>query len=414
MLAPIVMRELDHQKNEVKNEWVQNRARTLVSKLRPLLRDPRVAIGQPVPIRSHVDLRYLTKEPKVDWEVLGLDAGWNDDRLIASMIEFIAAHSDAKVVYAGDDTSCMAKALAYGIQMVDTDCIRSQARTSPEAAEIARLRRENQYLTNRIPKLQLRFLERGEPTKEAVRSRSTPALTDAHQESFIAETLAHEREHFDAAMARGRVLLADNKLKANDLEQFEQAYTAYLHRLPAWLPMKWSRERGPSVDLWFMLDNAGTLPANDVRLTLTFPYGSFVTPRNEDPDFWGEVVMPDRPEAKWMEPIPAMSWASMLSLTPVLSPNTPLLLPPRPAEPPRPRGPMLVDETPERNIAKYAHPKVIHGDRWPMAPVRVYLPPSTGQGFQIEYQLRADELPTVITKALPVKFTLDGIIQLEA
>lgn len=414
VVAPLVLTELERHKNEGKNEWLQNRARTLVSKLRPHLRDSRLAAGQPISIRPHVELLYITKQPAVDWKMLGLDAGWNDDRLIASIIEFIAAHSDATVVFASDDTLCLAKALAHGIQIVDTDRVESQARTSPETAEIARLRSEIQRLSNRIPSLQLRFLEGGQPREVAIRSRTTPALTDEQQENFIVETLAHEQERFDAAMARGRAFVGDNKLKASDLEQYEQAFMVFLHRLPAWLPIKWSRNCGPSVDLWFMLDNTGTLPANDVRLTLAFPYGSFVTPRDEDPDFWGEVLMPDRPEATWMKPITATSWASILSRTQPLSLNVPLRPPARSAEPPRARGPMLSDETPERNIAKYAHPKLIQGGTWQMEPVRVYLPPSTGQGFQIEYQLRADELPDVITKTLPVKLTLDEISQLEA
>lgn len=124
------------------------------------------------------------------------------------------------------------------------------------------------------------------------RFRTASMLSAEAQETFIAKALAREQDCLNTAMTRGRVFLANNILRPNDLERYEQEFTTYLHRLPAWLPMKWAREQGPIVDLWFLLDNVGTQPATDVRLTLTFPYGSFVTPRDEDTEIWDIVLIP--------------------------------------------------------------------------------------------------------------------------
>jgi hypothetical protein len=167
--------------------------------------------------------------------------------------------------------------------------------------------------------------------------------------------------------------------------------------------MEWSREHGPAVDVWLMLANAGTIPATDVRLTLTFPSGSFIMPVDRDHEAWHKVIRPAKPEAEWMLPPSDNPFGSIFKFAP--SHIAPVFLPPRFEGPPRPAGPILDDLQQVWHVVRYTHPKLIQGGQWRMAPIRVYLPPSTGQGFGISYTLRADEVPQVETATLPVRFT---------
>lgn len=403
VLAPIVVKELDKHKNEGKNEWVQGRARALLSKLSPYLLNPQALSDAGVALHSHVALRYLAKEPIVDWAALGLDPGWNDDRLIATMVEFMAQHPGVEVAFAAQDTSCLAKALARGIQLVDASPIPDQSRTSPDAVETERLRRQVRELTNRLPRLQLNFLEGGQRTALATRVRpvsSSPPSVSTLDE-HITDIEASERQQFEAAVSRGRELVASARLEPKELATYVRDYEQYLQDLPQSLAMEWSRQYGPTVDLDLMLDNEGTTPATDVRLSLTFPDGAFVIPRNGDTMMWDTVIRPKKPEAEWMKPPPTNPFEILANYS---SLNVlPFVTHARPAGPPMPVGPLL-DLIRDRHVADYRHPKLIQGGHWAMDPIRVYLLPTTGQGFEIAYTLRADEVPHIITGTLCVKF----------
>ena len=117
MLAPIVLRELDKHKTDYHNSRRRNRARMLLSKLSKLF-DTKT--NQAACVRSGVTMMILPKEPFVDkpedWVKEGLDQNISDDRLLASILDFMSQNPSEKVLLLSDDSGPRFKARSHNIQ----------------------------------------------------------------------------------------------------------------------------------------------------------------------------------------------------------------------------------------------------------------------------------------------------------
>lgn len=96
VLAPSVFRELDKFKEDPTNVPRRDRVRAVLRKLRTLLGAHHESGAAQV--RSGVTVAVLPLEPQVDWSSLHLDQTISDDRLLASMSEFAAAHPGDSLV----------------------------------------------------------------------------------------------------------------------------------------------------------------------------------------------------------------------------------------------------------------------------------------------------------------------------
>ena len=74
---------------------------------------------------------------------------------------------------------------------------------------------------------------------------------------------------------------------------------------------------------------------------------------------------------------------------------------PLPPSAPKPRGP-LYNYLGDRSVVSYRHPKMRQQDGWHMPPLVVYLPPTSPAGFQLEFEVRADEIPRPVNGVLNV------------
>lgn len=90
VLVPTVLRELNKYKDDNKNEARRRRVRSILPRLEGLLEQP--TSSSPATARLGVSIFDIPREPKVDWSALGLDPLIEDDRLIASIIEFGQQH----------------------------------------------------------------------------------------------------------------------------------------------------------------------------------------------------------------------------------------------------------------------------------------------------------------------------------
>jgi hypothetical protein len=116
VLAPIVLRELDKHKTDYHNSRRQNRARMLLSKLSKIFD----TTNQAIYIRPNVTMMILPKEPFVDkpedWVKEGLDQNISDDRLLASILDFMRQHPSEKILLLSDDSGPRFKARSHNIQ----------------------------------------------------------------------------------------------------------------------------------------------------------------------------------------------------------------------------------------------------------------------------------------------------------
>lgn len=390
VVSQVVLKELDKLKND-KTDWIQERARTLLKKLRPFIRGSAMSAT----ICPHVTLHIIGQEPRSDfpWAAHSLDPNWSDDRILASLLQFRREHPRANVCFVTSDSGPMSKAVRLNIPLVEEEPLEEIARTSTTAAALERVKRELDAWKNRTPKLEVGFWEQGKCEPFVTRQfqlRSDTGPSDEEMEARIADDTEEIQRMCEAG--EGRVSDAE-------LTEFRRKAYEYLQQIALLLPAKRSREFGLRTEFQFVLVNEGSAPATDVILDLTFPDGSFVVGISHVNDaLYGEVLLPDCPIAKWM--IARNSYYPFGT-------HLPLALPPQPYRPPPtgPRGP-LYDLDGDRSSVQYRDGKMNQGYSWYMNPVIAYLPPSIKGGFSIGWTLRADELPKVITGTLNVK--LDG------
>ena len=143
-------------------------------------------------------------------------------------------------------------------------------------------------------------------------------------------------------------------------------------------------------ELSFVLQNAGTIPASDVVITFSFPPESFVIGTADEEGLFGKVIIPEEPKPEWLSRR-SLFPGSLLSLSPQ----------PLPPSAPKPRGP-LYNYLGDRSVVSYRHPKMRQQDGWHMPPLVVYLPPTSPAGFQLDFEVRADEIPRALNGVLNV------------
>jgi len=78
--------------------------------------------------------------------------------------------------------------------------------------------------------------------------------------------------------------------------------------------------------------------------------------------------------------------------------------PPLPPVEPKPRGPLNAFAW-DRRIIHYRHPKMRQQDEWNMPSLVAYLTPISQEGVQLEYDVRADNLPSPVNGRLNIVLT---------
>ncbi len=384
VLAPIVIHEMNEHKDDSSNARRQRRARDVLRKLDALLPE---AAGQEGSVRKGVTICELPRHPQLDWAATGLDPAQGDDRLIASMLQFQHDQPSAYVRLVTADGPLRRKARYHSLQAVDPEGRVPALPLTETAAEIEnrKLKEEIRGLIHRTPQLQFGFCGQKGPVNRI--EAPLPALkADPPTDEQISDEI-------NKAQAKHLAILASvpTNVNAESVEQYVEKFRRYLEELERSRYSQRSQEFGPLCQLLFCLKNKGGAPATDVRISLEFPAHSFVFAQM-DKDLYGTVDAPYEPIAAWKRPPrhPLAIDYSLPAIIPTLSHN-----------PPAKRQGVLYDVE-QRDMLYIEYQKVLQVYVQQVPLVIAYLPPTQQQGFTIRYQLRADELPEVVSQDLHV------------
>ena len=392
VITPVVFDELNKFKDDSRDERRRKRVRTILPLLEKYL--DQVEQDNPAPVRPGVVIIDLTDEPMVDWQALRLDPTIGDDRLLASMLEFIDGHPGARVVFVADDLLARRKAKRRGIEVLKPDgLIERKELASPQEAEIKELRGKLQAYENRAPKVNLAFYENGNTSSHVVRAFGegrTAELTAAK----IDLSLEQEKQKLDEIAAS-----APKDAERSWVRDYISECKDYLRDLKIEMEKLLMKSYGEPARLALIFQNTGSAPIEEVDIDLYFPAGSFVIGECDIDDETvglGEVSFPPMaPTAEWRR---KRSYLDPALRVPNFSNNREAI---NVAREPTPEGP-LYDET-DRSLVSYYHPKLRHKDNWMMEPVIVYLPPDRQGGFEVRYVIRSQSLLTPIEDKLTVK-----------
>ncbi len=290
VVAPVFLRELEHQKVHNSSRKLRERADSTVKWLVQFLRSPR-------PVRPSVTFSFLDYEPHVDFAACRLSPTIVDDQLIAAVLEDLQAFA-GRVLVATADVGLEVKLRARRIEpLLLPDDLRLPAEPDSVEKELQQTRQELARLKSRLPRLELSFdngADRLELTLPALPSApSAPPLSEIRAKYPPLAKPGSPPPRTDllgidsgalAAVLRSFGLSAERIDRYNqDLERLYAAYSSYLKDLLAW-----EEQHARSFEVNLILFNGGTAPASDIDIVLGFP---------EDIDLFESDDLPKRPEA---------------------------------------------------------------------------------------------------------------------
>lgn len=391
MLAPAVMREIDKFKDDNSNERRRKRVRTILAKLRDLLEhsgDVEIAS-----VREGTSLAVIDLEPQVDWAHYHLDPIIEDDRLLASILEFRREHDQIDVVLVTNDFPLLRKARRHGIPCRDPEGLLARHELpSPEEELVRNLQRELAEIHSRIPRVRLGFWEEGavaQTIKRPLRSAKPNRPTDRQFSRYV-ERLRQQFEQEAGSAPNGR-------FRRENVKDFVEEYEHYLVNARVLLEKRRAREFDWRYEVAFVLENTGTAAAQDVEVILEFPPGSFAVGLEDEHDDYDGIG-----ELKLSRPVPEWKQSRELWLIGVVQKHEPwsVSYPEHHEREAVPTGPLYYND---RSRISYQHPKLRPQDRWEMPAVAVYVPPLAGGGFSIRYVIQADQFVRPIEGQLHVR-----------
>jgi hypothetical protein len=285
VVPPIVVRELNKQKELHPRPRVRRRAAAVLKKLTTLLQsasDAELRVGTNVLIED--------RDPTIDFAAHQLNHEIQDDHLIASIIMWQEENREGEVVLVTSDAglTLLTKAKRHGITAVQLpDNLKLAEEPDPSEKQVRELQRELNELKLKTPRLLLAFDDGSDHTRFVLPRPLN--LTQAELDSELEDVKQQypkmqdgtgpiSRDSFDllesmsvhgaAAFSLGAVPREDIAKYNSELDDF---YAAYVDHFKRGLSFRNLERR--TVSLKILLVNDGTAPAEDIDVSMFFPDG---------------------------------------------------------------------------------------------------------------------------------------------
>lgn len=379
VVTRINLRELDEQKDKNQNRRITDRIRKFLKYLETRLEQNDLKVAE------RVFLKYYQSNPQLELLAQGLDPTSNDDRLIATILDFRERHVEDEIVLFAHDTGVRLTAKGLGITARDMpEQFRAREEPDPRDVEIKRLREELQRSKNAQPRLSVGFTHEGDIRpflevsvksplpfnsieavwdKEATKYESLPSHSGSNLMPLPDFGNQQYNSHLKAYLEDFRVYLRENLVFENF---FRQAFS-----------------------LEVQLFNEGTAPATDVDVFFTFP---------TEVDVYTEESLPEQPD----RPSPPLRGESFY-MNARLPKITPIIEQFEQANRER-NGPSITGSE-----ARFHLERIKHGT--PVTSPRLWIKFKSHEAtrsFPFEYRLEAGNLTTFMSGKLNVKLAQAG------
>lgn len=400
VVCPAVVRELDKKKLDPDSK-IREQARRVISKLS--------GIGKPneqSQVKPHVQLLFLSREPKIDWGLEGLSPDILDDRIIASILTERDAQGFVLVITG--DLGLRLKAQAKGIPWHTLpDSLLLSITKSPLELENARLKERLSRLENRLPELKF-FLQSDGNNESFARFtlKTPPPLTQPDIEIEISQIRKQCAYVPPAGPSDATAFLLRGYfgISQADVDAYNKEVEAYLAQMPEYLKKKWAYKELLSrlIKLSFVIVNEGNEPAEDIDIFLHFQDGFKLCDKDGFPKGPAPPDKPSPPKSmieKWQDmgkyPISDL-------IRPFPSPMAGYNL-----RQDTPKGP-FIKKTNSYEV-KYSVPKLKHGLEMVLSPVCAIFPSiDDARSFHISYSIIAGNIPDEIKGELHIVLSAEN------
>jgi hypothetical protein len=383
--APILHRELEHQKVHNPSGKLRKRAAAYLKWLVEFVRDP----GREV--RAHTAWHFIAVEPQIDFPAHSLTATIADDHLIASVISY-APPAGAAVYVATADIGLEIKLRHWKIApLFLPDTAKLPDEPDELQKEVQELRRK--VAQRHLPKLSL---------ITALDSERHPFAVGAEAIAASAPSPAEMRGKYPPMVGPERLTPADKAALPSDrryellcadmcgvtenvadynkkLQSFLVKYEEYCSAL-----RQWEELAALTVAVELTLSNEGTAPATDIDIILRFPGDIVVLEEDDFPERPEEPKPPER--ADILNHFSAFTAYDPSSLLQLPDTDFPMNL----------TSSARADQ--EEHAVHYWSKNLKHGFTETLDPIYFRFPDRQAvRQFQVEYEISSAELPEPIT-----------------
>jgi hypothetical protein len=288
VVAPVLMRELERAKVHNPNAKLRERAKDAVAWLASKIENE-----DPIALREEVTLIFDEQEPLIDFAEHRLSRDIADDHLIASALDW-GMRSGHDVAIASADSGLALKLRSRPIHFLQpAEKWRLPDAVDVERAELRELRRELDRERMRRPSLTVQFIEGGTTIEAAPDPVERPRSAEELRASLPPMTLKDYTALDNRTEPGVRVYEHEPVDQYNkELEEYFAEYDLFLGR-----HSDWAEQEGRTIELSFVLANAGGRPASNIDVRLNFPTHVTTIAESRGPD------EPDEPEPP-VKPVP--------------------------------------------------------------------------------------------------------------
>lgn len=307
VLVPrITLRELDTHKNTHGLNRIKKRAENILKKIKQW------AEGEEV--RPGVSVEFLSAMPRVDYAELGLNPDWNDDILVASVLQYKTDHpGDESVILVSQDSGPRMTAFQLDIRVLELPAeYKLPSEPDPVELENRKLAKTIETLENALPKLIVSFAGSEDSGQHA---RFTIGIPPSLKEEEIAREIEELKTKYpkqcppeSATLSQKQLLLAkitaftahQNTIAPEEYERYNRDRDSYITRYEQYMRNRWKWEAAARRSLGFsiMITNVGTAPADDVDILLHFPDGFRLFQADQLPSAPKEPWLPRKPRTR--------------------------------------------------------------------------------------------------------------------
>jgi hypothetical protein len=295
LLVPsVTLRELNEHKDGATRGRLKRRAAAALIDLKKYSDQ-----GTPAKIRDGVDLDFRVSEPLIDFAQHHLDERLNDDRLIASAIEFATERmitAECVLVATGDfglELKVKSQSLLRSLPL--PEALRLPDEVDAEEKQIRDLREELGNYQTSLPNLDLAFEDASRFTTVQIEEPKTHELgspegvvADLEQKyPYLAPHPGHPQN--------GRWVFCD--VGEHHCQQYNNSLNQFFQRTEHWVReseriQNWYRT---STVLDLFIQNSGGAPGTDIDVELRFPPPVRIVSEGRTPRIPAQPIPPLRP-----------------------------------------------------------------------------------------------------------------------
>jgi len=394
LIPRITLRELDKHKNTHRSNRIQERARKVLKKIEAW------AGGNEV--RTGVSAEFLSVIPMVDYAKLGLNPDWNDDILIATVLQYKTDHPDEAIILVTQDSGPRMTASQLGIAVLELPAKwKLPVEPDPIEVENRELAKTIAALQNALPKLVASFEGTDEPQQYATFALPPPPESMEHEiERKLAELKTKlPKQHPPQPDPKSTASLFQSQLSSlghialitpEEYERYNIGVDEYIGDYERYMRDTWEAQAATkrSLRLEIEIRNIGNSPAEDVDVLLHFPDGFRLFSEDDFPSLPEEPRPPRKPRTSIQMMTESISYIPRIDLG-------------RPALPDFSMpGSFSIERTASYNVRDHFQ-RIKHGDRVVLPEMFLTFDSYEAAGsFSCHYTIRPANLPEAITGEL--------------